>query len=174
MRNIAEQTILLRDMIELPDVLKLTKEEFCEGWSFIRSVNARQLGKQITAHEWNQINIADRLQHSGVGGTQQEALANALRLSLRHIGEFFNAAEVENIELTQYPWFHLARIRIYPSRIQESSVLPVPDHYEPVPVKPRQRRLPVGAEALYPHFGNAMPQLKQMLISSRTAQAQQE
>jgi hypothetical protein len=174
MRNIAEQSILLREMIELPDAMKLTTEEFGEGWNLIRPTNARQLDKQITACGWSQINIADRLQHCGVGSTTQEALANALRLSLRHVGEFFNAAEVEKIELTQYPWFHLVRIQIYPSRIQESSTVPVPDHYEPAPIKPRQRRLPVGAEALYPHFGNAMPQLKQMLISSRTAQARQE
>jgi hypothetical protein len=31
--------------------------------------------------------------------------------------------------------------------------------------------LPLDADVLYPNFGSAVPQLKQMLISSRTAQA---
>jgi hypothetical protein len=72
--------------------------------------------------------------------------------------------------LSQYPWFFLAKVQIYPFRIQQSAIPPLPDHYEPVPSKPSQRRLPLHAAALYPHFGSAMPQLKQMLISSRTAQ----
>jgi hypothetical protein len=73
----------------------------------------------------------------------------------------FNAAEVEHIELTQYPWFYLARVRIYPYCIQQDSVLPLSD--EP-PMASRQKRLPVHSAALYPDFGSAMPRLKQMLV----------
>jgi hypothetical protein len=59
-------------------------------------------------------------------------------------------------------------------RIQPSALLPMPDHYEPLPAKLRQRRLPSHADALYPQFGSAMPLLKQMLTSARTAQARQQ
>jgi hypothetical protein len=174
MRNIAEESILIREQIKLPDGLKLTADEFREGWNVVRTTNVSQLEKQVVSRGWNLIKISDGLLRCGVGGTSQEAIANALRLSLRHVGEVFNAVEVEHIELTQYPWFFLVRIQISTMRIQPSALLPMPDHYEPLPAKLRQRRLPSHADALYPQFGSAMPLLKQMLTSARTAQARQQ
>jgi hypothetical protein len=171
MRTIAELHILLRARTELPDGLNLATEEFREGWNFVRAVNAQRLEKKIHARGWNFIGVADESLRSGVGDTSQEAIASALRLALRRIGPHLNAAEVEHIELTQYPWFFLARVRVYPYRIQQGAALLMPDVSVAAPVFPRLRRLPPQAAALYPSFGSAMPQLKQMLVSSRTGQA---
>jgi hypothetical protein len=106
-----------------------------------------------------------------VGETSQEAVTSALRLALRRISIDFNAIEVEHIELTQYPWFFLARIRIYLYRIQKSADVHIPEETIPLRARPRNRLLPPNADVLYPHFGSAMPQLKQMLILSRGSQA---
>jgi hypothetical protein len=105
-----------------------------------------------------------------VGETSQEAMASALKLSLRRISTYFNAVEVDHIELTQYPWFFLARVRVRPFRIQQGAALPIPEEVMPIPALHRQRCLPIDADVLFPHFGSAMPQLKQMLISSRGSQ----
>ena len=43
MRNIAESNMLLRERIELPAGLKMTTDEFREGWSFIKGSDARRL-----------------------------------------------------------------------------------------------------------------------------------
>jgi len=174
MRTIAERNVLLRARIALPDGLKLATDEFREGWEFVRAYDARRLEKQIVLHGWNFIRIADESLRSGVGETSQEAIAGALKLALRRISAHFNAAEVEHIELTQYPWFILARVRVYPFRIQQGAIMPVSDSAEVTPVSHRQRRLPVHAEALYPQFASVIPQLKEMLVLSRTAQARQQ
>jgi hypothetical protein len=163
--------MLVRARVELPGGLHLATEEFREGWNIVRTVNAQRLKKKIQSRGWNFIRIPDESLRSGVGDTSQEAIANALRLALRRVSTHFNTAEVDHIELTQYPWFFLARVRVYPYRIQQDALLPLPDESLSTPVAPRQRRLPLQAEALYPHFGSAMPQLKQMLISSGTPQA---
>jgi hypothetical protein len=105
-----------------------------------------------------------------VGESSKEAIGSALKLSLRRASTLFNAVEVEHIELSQYPWFYLARVRIYPIRIQQDSVMPLPEDYVPLAEKPRQRRLPINASALYPQFGSAVPELKQMLVLSKTTQ----
>jgi hypothetical protein len=170
MHTIAELNILLRARTELPDGLKLATDEFREGWEFVRTFDARRLEKQIVLRGWNFIRIAEESLRSGVGETSQEAIASALKLALRRISTHFNAVEVEHIELTQYPWFFLARVRVYPFRIQQGAVLPVSDKAETYPISHRQRRLPVHAEVLYPHFESCIPQLKQMLVISRTAQ----
>jgi hypothetical protein len=174
MRTIAKLNMLLRAQTELPDGLNLATEEFREGWNFVRTINAERLEKKIHARGWNFIKIHDESLRSGVGDTSQEAISSALRLALRRIGTYINAAEVEHIELTQYPWFFLARVRVYSYCIQQSAALPVPDEFEHLFIKPGQRRLPLQSAALYPSFGSAMPQLKQMLVSSRTVQVSQQ
>ena len=174
MRTIAELSMLLRAQTELPDGLNLATEEFREGWNLVRTVSARRLEKKIRIRGWNFIRMPDESLRSGVGDTSQEAIASALKLALRRIGTRFNAAEVEHIELTQYPWFFLARVRVYPYRIQQGDTLPAPDDSLPAPISSPQRRLPPHAAALYPSLGSAMPQLKQMPISSATAQVGQQ
>ena len=171
MRTVAERNMLLRARTKLPDGLKLSTDEFREGWELVRTLDARRLEKKIALCGWNIIKISEELLRSGVGETSKEAIANALKLSLRRINEHFNAVEVKHIELTQYPWFFLARVRVVPFRIQQGAVFPVSDKAEVFPVSPRQRRLPVHAEVLYPHFESVIPQLKELLISSRTVQS---
>jgi hypothetical protein len=170
MHTIAQSQILLRTRTAMPDGLKVATEEFREGWDFVRSANALRMGKQIMARGWNFVSVADGSLRSGVGDTSQEAIGSALKLALRHISVHFNAVEVEHIELTQYPWFFLARVRVLPYLIQQGAALPVAEEVEAIPALRRQRRPSIDAGLLYPHPGGAMPQLKQLLISSRTAQ----
>jgi hypothetical protein len=85
------------------------------------------------------------------------------------VSEHFNAAEVEHIELTEYPWFFLARLTLNPYLLQKGPILAVPD--QALPITHREKRLPVNAAALYPQFGSAMPMLKEMLISTRSSEA---
>ena len=170
MPTIAEQNLLLRARTELPDGLILATDEFREGWQFVRTLDALRLENQIVLRGWNFVRIADESLRSGVGETSQEAIANALKLALRRVSPHFNTVEVEHIELTQYPWFFLARVRVYPFRIQQGAVLPVPDESLPAPIVSRQRRLPAHAEVMYPYFGSGIPKLKEMLVISRTVQ----
>ena len=64
-------------------------------------------------------------------------------------GEHFNAVEVEHIELKQYPWFFLARIRNYPGCIRQKAVLPVPNEAAPVPIASPLRHLPLHSTAMH-------------------------
>lgn len=170
MRTIAELNVLLRTRAELPVNLKLATDEFREGWNFVRTVTAQRLEKKIRTRGWNFIKIADGLLRSGVGDTSQAAIASALKLALRRVSEHFNAVEVERIDMTQYPWFYLARVRVNSYLIQQAAVAPVPDEAVTMPISVRQRRLPPQSAELLPHFGSAMPMLKEMLLSSATSQ----
>ena len=174
MRNIAEMNLLLREGAELPVGLELATEEFREGWNFARSGDARRLGKMIQARGWSLTKIPDGLLKSGVGETSQEAIAGALKLALRHVSAYFNAVEVDHIELTQYPWFFLARVRVNPCRIQQGAVLPVSDETQTLPIPPRQKRLSPLAAELYPYFDSDISLLKELLISSRSSQARSQ
>jgi hypothetical protein len=172
MRNIAELNMLLRVQVELPSSLKLVTDEFREGWNFVRSLDARRLEKKVHTSGWSFFKVADACLRSGVGETSQQAIASALKLALRRVSEHLNAAEVEHIELTRYPWFFLARVGVCPYRIQQNALVPVLDEVAPLlPLTPRHKLLSPNADALYPHFGSTMPQLKQMLTSTRGSEA---
>jgi hypothetical protein len=174
MRNIAESNILLRGQVEAANGLKLATEKFCAGWNYVRSADARRLGKKIHACGLNLTNSAYEAMKSGVGSSSQEAIAHALTLTLRHVSESFNAVEVKHIELTQYPWFFLARVSVCPYRIQRGAVVPVLDEAIPLPSAPRRRRLPVNSPELHPYFGSAIPMLKEMLILSNNSQTRSQ
>jgi hypothetical protein len=170
MYAIAQSQMLLRTRTELPNDLRLATEEFLDDWIFVKSANALQMAKQITMCGWSFIGVADGSQRSGVGDTSSEAIGNALRLALRHTNPHSNAAEVEHIELTQYPWFFLARVNVRPYYIQQGAVLPVIEGTKAIPAI-RQRKSPaIDAGVFYQHFGSAMPRLKKMLILSQDSQ----
>lgn len=158
MPNIAERNVLLRARIEVPAGLNLTTKEFQEGWTYV-SGDASQIEKEIRTGRWSFVKVADPSLKSGVGETSQEAIASALRLTLRRISEHFNAVEVEHIDVTQYPWFYLARIRIYSYRIQQRAVRLVPDDAAPVPIASPQRRRVPHATPLYPDLGCFLPHM---------------
>lgn len=170
MQAITEMNMLVRADIDLPDDLKLTTDEFHEGWDIARLADARRLEKRIVSLGWSFTRMCDGLLRSGVGDTSHEAIASALKLTLRHISAYFNAAEVGHIELTQYPWFFLARVRVDPFRIQQGAAMAMPEETMAIPALRRQRRLPIDAEVLYPHFGSASLRLKQILASSQDSQ----
>ena len=174
MHEITEQNMLVRERVELPASLGIATDAFGEGWNLAPTVNARQLEKMICAREWNFIKVAEGVQASGVGETSQEAIANALRLALLRKNARFNAVEVEYIELSQYPWFFLAKLRVRQYRIQQEALLGGQDEFTSSSTASRKRQLPVSANALYPDFGNSMLSIKQMLTSRSSVQASQQ
>jgi hypothetical protein len=122
MEDIAEFTVLSRVTVKLPDDLKLAMEDFQEGWRFVRSGDVHWMDTKVRKSGWHFIWIAEPSQRSGVGQTAQAAIAGALKLALRRVNPDFNAANIDRIELKQYPWFFIAKVRVYPYQIQQDAV----------------------------------------------------
>ncbi len=171
MCTVAESNVMLRMQAEFPAGFKVAREKFLEGWMRMRSGGVVRLEKKVHVCGWNFLKIAEGAVKSGVGATSEEAIASALKLALRRVGPHSNAVEVEQIQLTQYPWFCLARVRVNPYRIQEGAALPAMAEVAPAPAAARQRRLSHQATELFPRFGDEIPMVKEMLIASGGPQA---
>jgi hypothetical protein len=175
MCTIAESNVILRAQTELPMGFKVATEEFRDGWNRMLSGGLRRLERKVQSRGWNFIRIADGALRCGVGETSQKAIASALKLALRRIDAHSNAVEVEQIKLTQYPWFFLARVRVHPYRIQQGSALPVLDDVlddtTVVPTNTRQIRPSPKTADFDPEFYSAMPVLKDMLTGSASSAA---
>jgi hypothetical protein len=169
MLNIAETNLFLRAEIALPINFKLAKVELHNGWDFANKTGAKRLEKRIQKRGWNFIEI-DRSLRSGVGDTAREATAAALQQGLRQVQAHFNTIEVEEIHLTQYPWFFLAKVWVRAYQIQKETDLPVWDAPAIVTTSWRKKRaltlmapLPAGRQC-------RMPQLKAMLVIPQDAE----
>jgi hypothetical protein len=166
---VAESNVMLRAQAELPDGFTVATEKFLEGWGRMRSGGVVRLEKKVQVRGWNFLRIAEGAVKSGVGATSEEAIESALKLVLRRVGAHSNAVEVQQIRLTRYPWFCVARVRVHSYRIQQGTELPV--MAEVVPELPvARRRLSQRTEELFPGFRPAMPMLKEMLIASVSAE----
>jgi len=174
MCKIAESNVFLRAQTELPAGFKVATEEFREGWNMMRSGGAVRLKKKVQTRGWNFFKFAGEALRSGVGDTSQAAIACALKLALRQVDAQSNAVEVERIELTQYPWFFLARVQVFPYRIQQEAALPAPVHVDPARTPLRLRRLSLESTELFPQFATAVPILKEMLTSRKSADMRAE
>ena len=65
---------------------------------------------------------------TGVGQTREEALHRALNRALKGLANRFNAAELESIQVSRFPLFHVATVTLQPRHIQrECSLLAAED-----------------------------------------------
>jgi hypothetical protein len=172
MNNIAVFNMLLRSQAEYPLNFKMSKDEFRDGWSFARKQNARRLQSKVQRRGWHFIPVGNALQGSGVGATEQAAIACALKLALRRVNDFFNAVEIDHIELARYPWFSLATVRLSRYRIQADATLSIGDETVILPVRSSLRRMGSRSAETLPGFCDAMPMLKQMLVLPRQPESQ--
>lgn len=165
MNKINEYTILLREHIKLPASFKPATEKFQENWILMRTGNAERLRGKTAKHGWDFVKIDRSLLRSGVGATSQLAIASAVKLALRNTSAHSNAAEVEHIELTQYPWFFLARVQVCSYQIQKNAVLAAYEDIAPFP--PVLAKKCSSLSASIPDSRCAIPQIRQMLAISQ-------
>jgi hypothetical protein len=168
---IAESNMLLRAQTELPKGFNVATETFADGWHRMRSGGLERLEKKVRVRGWNFIKIADCDLRSGVGDTSETAIVSAISLALRRMDTNSNAVNVQQINLTQYPWFWLARVCVQRYRIQQGAELPAANGSDAKPARRRRKRVDADAAALVPQFGAGLPVLKQMLIVPGTHEA---
>lgn len=150
MKEITEFTVLTRVTAELPDGFRITTDAFHEGWNQVLSRDVHSLDKALRKAGWHFIWIAEPSVRSGVGKTAQSAIAAAVKLALRRVWPTFNAANVDHIELTKYPWFFLARVRVYPYQIQQEMALRMSNEAIDLPVSTSGELMPITGSLTSP------------------------
>lgn len=118
MNKLDRPAFLLRVDAQLLVDLKVTTRKFRDGWDSVPSREARRFGRRVKRNDWELDVDASPLLKGGMGKTPEAATARALRLALRQVRESFNAARVEYLRVSQYPWFYLATVAVYPQTIK--------------------------------------------------------
>jgi hypothetical protein len=110
-------SVFLRKECELPPQFDLTQRPCADNWLLLE-IDAPALETMIHHVGWHLLCPRESYSRVGVGLSSDEAIHEALARALKGLRMRFNAAELESIEVSSYPVFHLAIITLRPRNIR--------------------------------------------------------
>ncbi|MFZ3342831.1 MAG: hypothetical protein WA213_18250, partial [Terriglobales bacterium] len=129
--------VFLRRECVLPDRLDLCLQPVDETWSVVEQIPALVFDTMIRRAGWHFMWLQDSRSRRGIGFTEEAAIRRALSLALKGVAKRFNAAELDSLQITEYPGFQIANVRIQTLQIQRHASLNVAVVQDPVPVPAR-------------------------------------
>lgn len=130
-------SVFLRSSCILPNYLDPLRKPFGESWTRVEEIAAPVFDTMIRHAGWHFICVHGTRSRRGLGVTRDDATHRAVGRALSEVGIQCNAAELNSVQVTKYPGFHVARVTIQPRQIQQHTLLGIPDkkHPEAVPVR---------------------------------------
>jgi hypothetical protein len=86
---------------------------------------------------WHFMWLQEASSRRGIGLTEEAATRRALSLALKGVSKRFNAAELDFIQITEYPGFQVANVTVQTLQIQRHASLNVAVGQNPEPVPAR-------------------------------------
>jgi P2-related tail formation protein len=103
------------------------RESLDNGWAQVKDLDAPVLDTMIRQAGWHFMWIEGACARIGIGISRQNATRHALDRALDGIARRFNAAELESVEVSRYPGFHIATVILQPRQIQQQTSLDCPN-----------------------------------------------
>jgi len=132
--NVQLHSVFLRSGCILPDRLDPSRQSIGDGWSVVEEIPALAFDTMIRRAGWHFMWLQDACSRRGVGLTEEAAISRALSGALKGISKRFNAAKLDSVEITQYPGFQVANVRVQTLQIQQHSSLNIAAGLNPQPV----------------------------------------
>lgn len=130
-------SVFLRSDCILPDRLDPCLQPIGEKWSLVEEIPALVFDTMIRRAGWHFMWLQDACSRRGVGLTEEAAIRRALSRALKGVSKRFNAAELDSLEITEYPGFQIANLRIQSLQIQRDASLNIAAAQDSVPVPAR-------------------------------------
>ena len=120
----------------MPPHYDLAQQPGADNWMLLEAVEAPALDTMIRHAGWPFMCLQEACSRSGVGLSRDEAIHQALVRALKGLKVRFNAAELESIQVSSYPVFHIAKVTLQPRHIQRNTSLEaVEDDARAVPAR---------------------------------------
>ena len=117
-------SVFLRKGCDMPPHFDLAQQPCgTDNWMLLEEIEASVLDTMIRHAGWHFVCLQGAYSRSGVGLSPEEAIHQALDRALNGLKVRFNAAELESVQVSSYPVFHLAKITLQPRHIQQHTSL---------------------------------------------------
>jgi hypothetical protein len=98
-----------------------------DKWTHVEEITEPVFDKMIRQAGWHFMWMQGCCSRRGFGQTQEEATDRAVASALKGIQRRFNAAELESVQFTRFPGFHIAHVILRPRQIQRLTSLDADD-----------------------------------------------
>ncbi|MGA9132098.1 MAG: hypothetical protein ACLP00_04135 [Terracidiphilus sp.] len=130
-------SVFLRSDCILPERLNPCLQPIGEKWSVVEETPALVFDTMIRQAGWHFMWLQGSCSRMGVGLTEEAAIRRALSRALKGVSNRFNAAELDSLQITEYPGFQIANVRIQTLQIQRHASLNIVSGQDPLPVPAR-------------------------------------
>ena len=130
-------SVFLRSGCILPDRLDPCLQPVGADWSVVEEIPALVFDTMIRQAGWHFMWLQDACSRRGIGLTEEAAIRRALSRALKGVSKQFNAAELDFLQITEYPGFQIANVRIQTLQIQRHASLNMAAGQSPLPVPAR-------------------------------------
>jgi hypothetical protein len=127
-------SVFLRNGCALPGRLDPLREPCGDHWTHLEEIAAPVFDTMIRQAGWHFMWLQGSCTRKGFGFTAEKATGRALARALNGVTKRFNAAELDSVQVTKYPGFHIANVTMHSRQIQQYTLLETIDGRHPRPV----------------------------------------
>jgi hypothetical protein len=120
-------SVFLRKDCILPNRLDPVREPVGAHWTLVEDLAAPVFDTMIRQAGWHFMWIQDSCARMGFGSSRASATTHALTRALNGIAKQFNSAELDSVQVANYPGFHVATVTLQPRQIQQQTSLDCPN-----------------------------------------------
>jgi|SRR5580704_9351778 hypothetical protein len=121
--DVKRHSVFLRKGCDMPAHLDLGQQPCADNWMLLDEIGAPVLDTMIRHAGWHFVYLQESYSRSGVGRSRDTATLRALAHALKGLDMRFNAAELESVQVSSYPLFHIAKVTLYARHIQQHTSL---------------------------------------------------
>lgn len=104
------RSVFLRCSCLLPGGFRLKQEQFNRGWMLAGDISVAGLDATLRRSGWHFRSFHFHCSRFGCGRTERSAVSHATTRALSRIADKFNVAEVDGVQVSNYPGFRIARV----------------------------------------------------------------
>jgi hypothetical protein len=128
-------SVFVRTGCVLPSSVNPIQKPFSKNWMLVEDIPALAFDSMIRKAGWHFLWLQESCSRKGFAATEEVAIRRALTRALRGISKRYNAAEIDSVQITQYPGFHVVNVTVQTLQIQQhaSLKLSIAQFPEPLP-----------------------------------------
>jgi hypothetical protein len=120
-------SVFLRTSCILPQYLDPLREPIGDNWTHVEEIGTQVFDTMIRHAGWHFVCVHGTCSRRGFGVTRDDATRRAVVRALEEVTRQCNAAELDSVQVTKYPGFHVARATVQPRQIQQHTSLGIAD-----------------------------------------------